>query len=310
MQKVLCGALIASLLAGCGGQIQTAPPTAFHFNASESALRAVHAPPSRTINYTDASRRTDPALAKVAIAHGNQPAGCVTAYAARKAPQSNRSPDAGCTGGSGGGSFTTVNQDGYDFQLDSTATYTGDAYDSAGTQHLTHVTENPQAAQPLNISFPASNVTVTEPAVAVESVPTDQWIQLYGCQVYISSNGVDAWISGSDGNAYSLHDNRNQTMTVTNSSTGASFTVSFADYPVQYAMGGRNRLHAACTVGWAAAGSITAAAFLGGARAAINGGIVLTFPGGGFVEAGIFALGAAFSGWAAYHAFCGLKVAQ
>ncbi len=58
-------------------------------------------------------------------------------------------------------------------------------------------------------------------------------------------------------------------MTVTNSSTGSSFTVAWSNYPTTYAMTrGRNRLHAACAVGWAAAGSITAVAFLGGVRAA------------------------------------------
>ena len=285
--------------------METAPPTPFHFSASESALRAVRAPASRTISYVEASRLTDPSQAKVStIQGGGLSAQCGTVvYSVPKSPQSTRSPECGMAGGGA----KQVAQDGFNFTQDTTS-YIGDAYNSSGTQYLTHVTNSTQA---LNITFPNANMTVTEPGIAAESVPMNQWVQVYDSQVYISSNLVDAWISGNDGNAYQLHDNRNQTMTVTNSSNGYSFTVAFGNFPAQYAMGGRNALHAACAVGWAAAGAITAVAFMGGVKAArVGGAAVLLFPGGGYVEAGIFALGAAFAGWAAYHHYCSTQAQE
>jgi hypothetical protein len=123
------------------------------------------------------------------------------------------------------------------------------------------------------LGAPQDGIANTVPAVATSDVPRDQWVQLYGSSVYISSDETQSWLITSDGHHVHLVDNPGASeVDVVDQDAGTTYAVPYAwlNSAFQTAWAGGTHMEAASVAGRACGGVAAGVVALAALNTAYN----------------------------------------
>ncbi|MDB5070521.1 MAG: hypothetical protein JWM87_1632 [Candidatus Eremiobacteraeota bacterium] len=109
------------------------------------------------------------------------------------------------------------------------------------------------------VGAPQDGIANTVPAVAASDVPRDQWVQLYGSSVYISSDETQSWLITPDGRHAHLIDNPSASeIDVVDQDAGTTYAVPYAWLNGAYQIASAGGTHMEAASGGGACGGVAA----------------------------------------------------